>query len=112
MRQAQQPRLGVRVVAELAPEARRVMLADNRPRRAFVGLAQGPVALERRAVIGRIAPRVRAVGVPLLHRALRVVHELVDDAALLPGPPAVRSHSVQRGKGRRSAVEGFFSDGG
>ena len=80
MRQAQEARLHIRVVAELAPEAHRVMLADNRPRRAFVGLAQGPVALERGAVIRRKAPRVRAVGVSLLHRALRVVHELVDDA--------------------------------
>ena len=89
MRQAQEARLGVRVVAELAPEARRVMLADNRPRGTLVGLAQSPVALKRRAVIGRKAACVRAVCVSLLNTALRVVHELVDDAALLACSPAI-----------------------
>ena len=112
MRQAQQPRLGVRVVAELAPEACGVVLANNRSRRAFVGLAQRPVALKRRAVIGRKAPCIRTVRVPLLYGALRVVHELVDDAALLACSPAVGCYGIEGGKGCCRAVEGLFGDGG
>ena len=49
MRQAQKPRFGVRIVAELPPEACWVVLADNRPRGTLVGLAQGsyPSNVER-----------------------------------------------------------------
>jgi len=42
---------------------------------------------------------------------LRVVHELVDDAALLPGSPAVRCDGIEGRKSRCRAVEGFFGDG-
>ena len=88
------------------------MLADDGSRRAFVGLAQRPVALKGRAVIRCIAPRVRAVCVSLLNTALRVVHELVDDAALLACSPAVGCYGIEGGKGCCRAVEGLFGDGG
>ena len=111
MRQAQQSRLRVCVVAELTSEACGVMLPDACPRRTFVGLAQGPIPLKRRAVIRRKAAGVGAVRVPLLNTALRVIDELVDDAALLPGPPAVRSHGVQCCERGCCAAEGFFGNG-
>ena len=75
-------------------------------------MAQGPVALKGRAVIRRKAAGVEAVGVPLLHRALRVVHELVDDAALLPCPPAVGGYGVERGERGRCTIEGFLGNRG
>ena len=90
------------------------MLPDNGPRRAFVGLAQGSVALKGRAVIGGITARVRAIRVPLLHRALRVVDELINDAPLLSCPPAVGGHGVQRGErgGIAGSAEGLLGNGG
>jgi len=49
--------------------------------------------------------------VPLLYAALRVVDELIDNAALLPGPPAVGCDGVQgRERGTRS-IEGFLGNG-
>ena len=47
---------------------------------------------------------------PLLNAALRVVDELVDDAALLPGPPAVGGHGVEGGERGTRSVEGLFGD--
>ena len=96
MRQAQEARFRVRVVAELAAEACGVVLPDACTRRTLVGLAQGPIPLKRRAVIRRKAAGVRAVRVPLLHRALRVIDELVDDAPCLRArqPSAVTAFSA------------------
>ena len=47
----------------------------------------------------------------LLNTALRVVHELVDDAALLACSPAVGCYGIEGGKGCCRAVPGFFSNG-
>ena len=111
MRQAQKARLRVRVVPELAPEPCGVVLAHARSRRTLIGLTQRPVALERRAVVRRQTRRERRVRLTLLHAPLRIVHEVVDQAPLLAGTPAVCRDPVQGGERGRSAVEALLGDG-
>ena len=92
------------IPAYIRPQVKQEMGTGSDP------FPESPVALKRRAVIRGIPPRVRAVRVPLLDAALRVVDKLVDDAALLACPPAVGGHGVQRGERGGGAVECFLGN--
>ena len=111
VRQAQKARLRVRVVPELASEPCGVMLPNARSRRAFVGLPECPVALKGGAVVRRQTRRERRVRLTLLHAPLRIVHELVDQAPLLAGTPAICRDPVEGGECCRSAVEALLGNG-
>ena len=112
MRQAQEARLRVRVVAELTAEAHRIMVR-RRPAACpdRVVLPQGPVALVERLVKRRRARRIISRRLPLHHRALRVKGVVEHHAPIVPRPPAVRRFAVHRRERRRAAAVGFFHDG-
>jgi len=109
--QAQQPRLGVRVVPELAPEAYRVVLRHRRRVHLHV-LAQRPVPLVDRLVI-RARSRCVGVGVlPLDQVALGVKGKAVGLAAafVVAGAPAVGGPAVEGLEACRRPAVAFLGD--
>lgn len=109
--QAQQPRLGVRVVPELAPEAYRVVLRHRRRVHLRV-LAQGPVPLVDRLIIRACACCVGVGVLPLNQVALGVKGKAVGLAAafVVAGAPAVGGPAVEGLEACRRPAVAFLGD--
>jgi len=109
--QAQQPRLGVRVVPKLTAEAHRVVLRHRRRVHLHV-LAQRPVPLVDRLII-RARSRCVGVGVlPLDQVALGVKGKAVGLAAafVVAGAPAVGGPAVEGLEACRRVAVAFLGD--